>query len=111
MFIGFCHDQIDHVMHVVLAFPSCDLPVGPGAFAHDPFNMRHLFLTAQLVHFRGDEIEQLAVQLAPVDFDFVPDYMYGEADSDAFLLEDPTELLFTDYNPLTLDTFVFLFGV
>ena len=51
--VGFVHDQVDHVMHVVLAFPGRDLPVSAGAFAQDPFDVLDLLSAPEFVDFRS----------------------------------------------------------
>ena len=51
--------MIDDGLHVVRAFPDLQLSVRAGAFAHDPFNVRHLSLCAELAYLGRDELEQL----------------------------------------------------
>ena len=57
-FVRFRDDMIDHGFHILRVFPPGELPVGAGAFAHDPFDVRHLRLRAELIYLGRDKFEQ-----------------------------------------------------
>ena len=57
-FVRFCDDMIDNGLHVLRAFPDRQLPIRAGAFAHDPFDVRHLLLSAELIYLGRDKLEQ-----------------------------------------------------
>ena len=48
-----------YCLHILRALPNGQLSIRAGAFAHDPLDVRHLALAAELVHFGGDELQQL----------------------------------------------------
>src|SRR6266496_3018013 len=58
--IRFGDDVIDHSFHVVGLFPYRQLPISPGAFVHDPFDVRHLALRAELDQFSIDAVARRA---------------------------------------------------
>ncbi|OLD47940.1 MAG: hypothetical protein AUI83_13830 [Armatimonadetes bacterium 13_1_40CM_3_65_7] len=66
----FRDDLIDHRFHILRTFPHHKLPIRAGAFAHDPLDMRHFRLSAQLFHFRANELEHLMKQFPLLHFTF-----------------------------------------
>jgi len=57
-FVRFGDDVIDHCLDIVLAFVHSELSICAGALAHDPFDMRHFAMRAELVDFTYHELEQ-----------------------------------------------------
>ena len=57
-FVRFCDDMVDDSFHVLRPFPDSKLPIRASAFAHDPLNVCHLILGAELIYFSRDKLEQ-----------------------------------------------------
>jgi len=58
-FVRFCDDMVDDSFHVPCPLPDSELPIRASTFTHDPLDVRHLILGAELIHFSRDELEQL----------------------------------------------------
>ena len=50
--------MIDDGFHVLGVFPGGQLSICAGAFAHDPLDVRHFVLAAELVYLGRDELKQ-----------------------------------------------------
>jgi hypothetical protein len=57
-FVRFYDNVIDDCFHILRAFPYGELPVGAGAFAHDPLDVRHLLLSTEVIYLGRDKLEQ-----------------------------------------------------
>jgi hypothetical protein len=57
-FVRFRDDMIDDGFHVLGVLPGGQLSIRAGAFAHDPLDVRHLLLSAELIYLGRDKLEQ-----------------------------------------------------
>ena len=72
-FVCFGNNLIHDRFHILRPFPYRQLSIRAGAFGHYSFDVGDLGLTAQFVHFSGDELEHFVEQLALVHFAFAPE--------------------------------------
>src|SRR5215510_5492005 len=59
--------------HILRAFPRSELPVGAGAVANNPLDVRHFSLAAEFFNLCRDKFEQLVQQIPFVYFGFLPE--------------------------------------